>query len=67
MSAGKYQLQIFPLSGHFIQEDMPSQTAQVLVDFFSRNDRGALILPPKVADLKATQAMEKGAGSGLKS
>ncbi|KAL1971727.1 hypothetical protein VTN31DRAFT_1815 [Thermomyces dupontii] len=64
---GKYQLQIFPLSGHFIQEDMPSQTAQVLVDFFSRNDRGALVLPPKVADLKATQAMEKGAGSGLKS
>lgn len=63
---GKYQLQIFPLSGHFIQEDMPSQTAQVLVDFFSRNDRGALVLPPKVADMKATQAMQKGAGGGPK-
>ncbi|RAK91662.1 protein phosphatase methylesterase, partial [Aspergillus costaricaensis CBS 115574] len=61
---GKYQLQVLPEAGHFIQEDQPAKTAQILVDFYKRNDRSALVLPPKVADLQASAAMKKGAGSG---
>lgn len=45
---GKYQLQVFPEAGHFVHEDQPAKTAQVVADFFRRNDRGALVLPPKV-------------------
>ncbi|KAJ5444505.1 Protein phosphatase methylesterase 1 [Penicillium daleae] len=60
---GKYQLQVFPEAGHFIQEDQPSKTAQVLADFYRRNDRSALVLPPKVGDLQAAAAMKKGAGA----
>ena len=48
---GKYQLQVFQDSGHFIHEDLPQKTATVLVDFYRRNDRSALVLPPKVGDL----------------
>lgn len=48
---GKYQLQVFPEAGHFIQEDLPQRTAMVLVDFYKRNDRSALVLPPKVGEL----------------
>ena len=58
-SSGKYQLQVFPEAGHFIQEDQPTKTAQILVDFYKRNDRSALVLPPKVADLQASAAMKK--------
>lgn len=49
--AGKYALQVFPDAGHFIHEDKPEQTAMTLVDFYRRNDRSALILPPKVSEL----------------
>ncbi|KND95258.1 Protein phosphatase methylesterase 1 [Tolypocladium ophioglossoides CBS 100239] len=48
---GKYALQVFPEAGHFIQEDIPEQTAISLADFYRRNDRSALVLPPKVSDL----------------
>ncbi|KAI4128388.1 MAG: hypothetical protein LQ347_004197 [Umbilicaria vellea] len=48
---GKYQLQVFPEAGHFIQEDQPGKTAMVLADFYRRNDRSALRLPPKVGDI----------------
>lgn len=48
---GKYALQVFPEAGHFIHEDLPEKTAISLVDFFRRNDRSALVLPPKVSDL----------------
>ncbi|KAJ5115470.1 hypothetical protein NUU61_001229 [Penicillium alfredii] len=61
---GKYQLQVFPEAGHFIQEDQPAKTAQVLVDFYRRNDRSALVLPPKVADIQAAAAMKKDTGAG---
>ncbi|KAM7191555.1 Protein phosphatase methylesterase 1 [Naviculisporaceae sp. PSN 640] len=44
---GKYALQVFPEAGHFIHEDLPEKTATVLVDFYRRNDRSALVLPPK--------------------
>ncbi|CEI86177.1 Putative Protein phosphatase methylesterase 1 [Rhizopus microsporus] len=43
---GKFQLEIFPDSGHFVQEDVPMKTATCLIEFFRRNRR--LILPPKV-------------------
>lgn len=48
---GKYALQVFPEAGHFIHEDLPERTAMVIVDFYKRNDRSALVLPPKVSDL----------------
>ncbi|KAI2616607.1 protein phosphatase methylesterase [Hypoxylon sp. NC1633] len=48
---GKYALQVFPEAGHFIHEDLPEKTAISLVDFHKRNDRSALVLPPKVSDL----------------
>ena len=50
---GKYALQVFPEAGHFIHEDLPEKTAIALVDFYKRNDRSALVLPPKVSDLLA--------------
>ncbi|KAL2271176.1 hypothetical protein VTJ83DRAFT_547 [Remersonia thermophila] len=50
---GKYALQVFPEAGHFIHEDLPEKTATVLVDFYRRNDRSALVLPPKVSELLA--------------
>ena len=52
-NAGKYNLQVFPEAGHFIHEDLPEKTAIALVDFYRRNDRSALVLPPKVSDLLA--------------
>ncbi|KAI8947149.1 Alpha/Beta hydrolase protein [Xylaria longipes] len=48
---GKYNLQVFPEAGHFIHEDLPEKTAISLVDFYRRNDRTALVLPPKVSEL----------------
>ncbi|KAL2065081.1 hypothetical protein VTL71DRAFT_4221 [Oculimacula yallundae] len=48
---GKYSLQVFPEAGHFVHEDLPEKTAMVIVDFYKRNDRSALVLPPKVSDL----------------
>ncbi|KAI8629366.1 Alpha/Beta hydrolase protein [Xylariaceae sp. FL1651] len=48
---GKYNLQVYPEAGHFIHEDIPEKTAVSLVDFYRRNDRSALVLPPKVSDL----------------
>ncbi|KAL9604843.1 MAG: hypothetical protein Q9219_000291 [cf. Caloplaca sp. 3 TL-2023] len=53
---GKYQLQVFPDAGHFIQEDQPAKTAMVVVDFYRRNDRSALVLPPKVSDMLKNKA-----------
>ena len=50
---GKFQLVVLPEAGHFVQEDVPEKTAQLLVEFFRRNDRSALVLPPKVSDLLA--------------
>ncbi|KAI5309842.1 Protein phosphatase methylesterase 1 [Ascosphaera atra] len=65
IATGKYQLQVFPRSGHFIQEDQPAETARVLVDFYKRNDRSALVLPPKVGDMMATKAMSASDASGF--
>lgn len=40
---GKYALQVFPEAGHFIHEDLPEKTAMVIVDFYKRNDRSAMV------------------------
>ncbi|KAL8940776.1 MAG: hypothetical protein Q9211_002119 [Gyalolechia sp. 1 TL-2023] len=48
---GKYQLQVFPDAGHFVQEDQPARTAMVVVDFYRRNDKSAFVLPAKVGEL----------------
>ena len=50
LGTGKYALQVFPEAGHFIHEDLPDKTAMLLVDFYRRNDRSALVLPPKVSE-----------------
>ncbi|KAB2571333.1 putative protein phosphatase methylesterase 1 protein [Lasiodiplodia theobromae] len=50
---GKFQLQVYPMAGHFVQEDVPDQCAQTVIEFLKRNDRSALVLPPKVSDLLA--------------
>ncbi|KAK0257468.1 hypothetical protein B0A54_08904 [Friedmanniomyces endolithicus] len=50
---GKFQLVVVPEAGHFVQEDVPEKTAGLLVEFYRRNDRGAMVLPPKVSDLLA--------------
>lgn len=50
---GKFQLVVLPEAGHFVQEDVPEKTVELLVEFFRRNDRSALVLPPKVSDLIA--------------
>jgi protein phosphatase methylesterase 1 len=50
---GKFQLVVLPEAGHFVQEDVPERTAELLVEFWKRNDRSALVLPPKVSDLIA--------------
>lgn len=48
---GKYQLLVLPEVGHFVHEDAPEKCASALVDFYKRNDRSALVLPPKVSDM----------------
>ncbi|KXT18689.1 hypothetical protein AC579_2712 [Pseudocercospora musae] len=50
---GKFQLTVIPEAGHFVQEDVPEKTASLLNEFFKRNDRSALVLPPKVSELIA--------------
>ncbi|KAF1912505.1 Alpha/Beta hydrolase protein [Ampelomyces quisqualis] len=50
---GKFQLQVFPASGHFLHEDQPDKTAEVVIEFVKRNDRSTLVLPPKVSELLA--------------
>ncbi|EMD94430.1 hypothetical protein COCC4DRAFT_34097 [Bipolaris maydis ATCC 48331] len=50
---GKFQLQVFPAAGHFLHEDLPEKTAEVVVEFVKRNDRSTLVLPPKVSDMLA--------------
>lgn len=59
-ATGKYQLTVFPDAGHFVHEDQPAKTAQVFADFYKRNDRTALVLPPKVADMIKSGQMGKG-------
>ena len=48
---GKYQLSVFPEAGHFVHEDQPEKTASVVAEFYRRNDRTTLVLPPKVDEL----------------
>ncbi|KAK5012317.1 Protein phosphatase methylesterase 1 [Cryomyces antarcticus] len=50
---GKFQMHVFPTAGHFIHEDLPAKTAAAVAEFFKRNDRSTLVLPPKVSELLA--------------
>lgn len=50
---GKFQLTVIPEAGHFVQEDVPEKAANLHVEFFKRNDRSQMVLPPKVSDLIA--------------
>ncbi|TKX23611.1 protein phosphatase methylesterase [Elsinoe australis] len=50
---GKFQLTVIPEAGHFLHEDVPEKMAQLSIEFFKRNDRSAMVLPPKVSDLLA--------------
>ena len=63
---GKYQLQVFPDAGHFIQEDLPAKTAGVLVDFWRRNEGGVLVLPRKVGEGAVVGGLKKGEGGEQK-
>jgi hypothetical protein len=59
---GKYQLAVFPEAGHFVHEDQPAKTAQVVADFYRRNDRSVLVLPPKVGDMLKDKTGQSGKG-----
>jgi hypothetical protein len=59
---GKYQLAVFPEAGHFVHEDQPAKTAQIVADFYRRNDRTALVLPPKVGDILKDKTGQGGKG-----
>ncbi|OQN95597.1 hypothetical protein B0A48_18302 [Cryoendolithus antarcticus] len=50
---GKFQLVVLPEAGHFVHEDVPAKVAGLLVEFWKRNDRSAMVLPPKVGELLA--------------
>ena len=50
---GKFQLVVIPEAGHFVHEDVPGRVAGLLVEFYRRNDRSQMVLPPKVSDLLA--------------
>lgn len=54
-TSGKYQLRVFPDAGHFVQEDQPAKTAMAVADFYRRNDKSTLVLPPKVGGLLKKQ------------
>ncbi|SCV99467.1 LAFE_0A03796g1_1 [Lachancea fermentati] len=41
---GKFQLVVFQMSGHFIQEDYPAKTALTLIDFWRRNDSKTVVI-----------------------
>ncbi|KAF2222447.1 Alpha/Beta hydrolase protein [Elsinoe ampelina] len=48
---GRFQLTVLPEAGHFLHEDVPEKMAGLSLEFFRRNDRSALVLPPKVGEL----------------
>jgi protein phosphatase methylesterase 1 len=50
---GKFQLDVIPEAGHFVQEDVPVKLATLMVEFYRRNDRSQMVLPPKVSEMLA--------------
>lgn len=52
---GKFQLSIVPEAGHFVHEDVPEKIADILAEFWRRNDIANLVLPPKVGALLAVE------------
>ena len=45
-----------------MHEDQPAKTAQVVADFYRRNDRSTLVLPPKVGDMLKDKSGQAGKG-----
>ncbi|PNS20198.1 hypothetical protein CAC42_5648 [Sphaceloma murrayae] len=50
---GRFQLTVLPEAGHFVHEDCAEKMAGLAVEFFRRNDRSQMVLPPKVGELLA--------------
>ncbi|SMR54123.1 unnamed protein product [Zymoseptoria tritici ST99CH_3D1] len=50
---GKFQLVVLPEAGHFVHEDRAEKVAGLVAEFWKRNDRSAMVLPPKVGELLA--------------
>ncbi|SMY24538.1 unnamed protein product [Zymoseptoria tritici ST99CH_1A5] len=50
---GKFQLVVLPEAGHFLHEDRAEKVAGLVAEFWKRNDRSAMVLPPKVSELLA--------------
>lgn len=48
---GKFQLSVMPDVGHSLHEDDPRRTAQLLRDFWSRNDREVLKGVKKIGEM----------------
>ncbi|KAI5854622.1 Alpha/Beta hydrolase protein [Tricharina praecox] len=61
---GKYQLLVLPEVGHFVHEDAPERVAAALVEFYKRNDRSVLVLPPKVGASGGGAGVGGAAGAG---
>ena len=52
-STGKFTYHVVPEAGHFVHEDSPQRTANIIAEFFKRNDQNIFTLPPKVSELLA--------------
>jgi protein phosphatase methylesterase 1 len=50
---GKFQMVVLPEAGHFVHEDRAEKVAGLVAEFYKRNDRSAMVLPPKVSELLA--------------
>jgi protein phosphatase methylesterase 1 len=50
---GKFTYHVVPEAGHYVHEDAPQRTANIIAEFFKRNDQNLFTLPPKVSELLA--------------
>jgi len=54
---GKFQLVVVPEAGHFVHEDCGAKVAEVLMEFWGRNERGSgagsgkFVMPMKVSEM----------------
>lgn len=51
--AGKFTYHVVPEAGHYVHEDAPQRTANIIAEFFKRNDQNLFTLPPKVSEMLA--------------
>lgn len=50
---GKFTYHVVPEAGHYVHEDAPQRTANIIAEFFKRNDQNLFTLPPKVSEMLA--------------